>query len=105
VTDLFDWKVALADIGPNGASGSHTASPAECSELTRVMDIQSCENLKIDYKIQPLRSGIYRLTGHINIDVVQSCVVTLEPVKSHIDEPLNIELRPTDMMPEGVQDV
>lgn len=105
MTDLFDWKVALRDIGPQGASGSHDATPAECDELARVTDIQSCDSLRIEYKIQPLRSGIYRLTGHIKANVVQSCVVTLEPVASRIDEALNVELRPTDMMPEGEQDV
>ncbi|MBI4183762.1 MAG: DUF177 domain-containing protein [Proteobacteria bacterium] len=27
--------------------------------------------------------GIYRLSGHLSADVVQSCVVTLEPVERH----------------------
>lgn len=105
MTDLFDWRIALGDIGDNGIKGSHTATPEECKELTRVTDIVSCDRLVVDYKIQPLRSGIYRLTGLLQADVVQRCVVSLEPVKEHINEPLNTELRPTDMLPEGVQDV
>jgi len=105
VTDLFDWKVALGDISSNGVSGFHNATSDERNELARVLDIQACDSLTIDYKILPLRSGIYRLTGNIKADVVQACVVTLEPVASKIDEPLNVELRPTDMMPEGEQDV
>lgn len=101
--DLFDWRVALRDIGPQGASGSHSATPEECKELARVLDIRACERLRVDFKVQPLRSGIYRLTGRIVADVVQSCVVTLEPIAEHIEEALNTELRPADMLPEGEQ--
>lgn len=103
--ELFDWRVALGDVGPSGVTGSHTASPAECQELARVTDILACESLKVNYKVQPLRSGIYRLTGHILADIKQQCVVTLEPMKVHLDEAINTELRPAHMLPEGVQDV
>ena len=103
--DLFEWRVPLRSIGVNGVSGSHTASPAECKELARVVDIVACESLKVEYKIVPLRSGIYRLTGHILANLKQQCVVTLEPISQHIDEAINTELRPADMLPEGEQDV
>lgn len=102
--DLFDWRLPLRDIGPQGVSGTYGASPEECRELARVMDLQACEQLRVDYKIHPLRSGMYRLMGHIVADVVQPCVVTLEPVKQHIDEAINTELRPADMLSVGAQD-
>jgi hypothetical protein len=105
VIDLFEWRIPLHAIGANGITGSHTASPAECKELARVVDILACESLKVEYKIVPLRSGIYRLTGRILADLKQQCVVTLEPISEHIDEAINTELRPADMLPEGVQDV
>ncbi|MDO9384611.1 MAG: DUF177 domain-containing protein [Hyphomicrobiaceae bacterium] len=103
--DLFEWRIPLRAIGPNGVTGSHTASLAECKELARVVDILACESLKVEYKIVPLRSGIYRLSGHILADLKQQCVVTLEPISEHIDEAINTELRPADMLPEGVQDI
>lgn len=102
---LFDWRVPLRDIGGNGFTGSHTATSAERDELVRVLDILACDSLKVDYKIQPLRSGIYRLTGRIIADVKQACVVTLEPIAERIDEAINTELRPADMLTEGEQDV
>lgn len=105
MTDLFDWRIPLRDIGDNGLTGSHSATMAECQELARVTDIVSCDRLVVDYKIQPLRSGIYRLTGLLKADIVQRCVVTLEPLPEQIDEALNTELRPADMLPEGEQDV
>lgn len=106
--DLFDWRVALRDIGADGRHGAHSASAEERQELARVLDIQSCGRLEIDYKINPLRSGLYRLTGRLIADIVQPCVITLEPVAQHIDEALNVELRPADMLPEsedGEQDI
>lgn len=106
--DLFDWQVALGEIGSHGARGTHSATREERQELARVLDIKSCERLEVEYTVQPLRSGLYRLTGRIVADVVQPCVITLEPVTQHIDEAINVELRPTDMMSEveeGERDV
>jgi uncharacterized metal-binding protein YceD (DUF177 family) len=108
VKDLFDWRVPLREISAQGLQGSQTANAEERQELARVLDIASCERLAVDYKIQPMRSGLYRLTGRILADVVQPCVITLEPVTQHIDEALDIELRPTGMLPEaeeGEQDI
>lgn len=103
--DLFEWRVPLRDIVASGVTGSHAATAAERQELVRVLDILACDSLMVDYKIQPLRSGIYRLTGHIIADIKQRCVVTLEPIAEHIDDAINTELRPADMLPEGEQDV
>ncbi len=108
MNDVFDWRVALRDIGAQGLQGSRAATAEERQELARALGISSCDRLQVDYKIQAARSGLYRLTGHVLADVVQPCVITLEPVSQHIDEPLNVELRPADMLPEaeeGEQDI
>lgn len=98
--DLFDWRVALRDIGANGVSGELTANAEQLIELARVVDIKSCDRLAFTYQIKPLRSGMYRLSGRIVADIVQSCVVTLEPINSRIDETIDTELRPADLMSE-----
>lgn len=101
MADMFDWKVPLREIGAQGYRGEHRASASELSELTRVLDIVSCDELVVSYEIHALSGGMYRLNGHIRGKVVQSCVVTLEPIAAKLDEPINVELRPAHLMPEA----
>lgn len=100
MAEPFDWKIALRDIGDRGLSGTREADAAERLELAEALDIVSCSHLRVIWEVHPLRSGMYRLTGTIDAGVVQSCVVTLEPLPSRVEVPLNVELRPGDMMPE-----
>jgi hypothetical protein len=97
--DAFDWKIPLRDIPEQGRQGQREATPRERAELASALDVLACDDLSVTYEVHPLRSGIYRLTGRIRAGVVQACVVTLEPVPARLDEPINVELRPADMMP------
>jgi uncharacterized metal-binding protein YceD (DUF177 family) len=99
VKELFDWRVPLRDIGAKGHSGTRAATAEERQEMSRVLDITACEALSIDYEIKPGLAGHYRLTGRLLADVVQPCVVTLEPVAQHIDEALDVDLRPAESLP------
>lgn len=101
MADMFDWKIPLRDIGEHGIRGEHHASASERAELARVLDIVSCDALVIRYEIHPVSAGMYRLNGEISGEVVQSCVITLEPLKGKLDEAINVELRPAHLMPEA----
>lgn len=65
-----------------------SAKPEERKKLARRLDIQSLENLEADINLR--RSGansmIIHVTGRFKASVTQQCVVTLEPVKSEIEE-------------------
>lgn len=98
--DVFDWRVPLRDIGAQGLSGAFSANAEQRIELARVVDIKSCDSLTFSYDIKPLRSGMYRLSGRIAADIAQACVVTLEPITGRIDESIDTELRPADLMSE-----
>lgn len=96
----LDWKIALREIGERGLSGEREASAAERAELAKTLDLKACDTLRAVYKVQARGPGIYVLRGKISADVVQSCVVTLEPIPAHIEEDMDVELRPRELMPE-----
>lgn len=99
--ELFDWKIALRDIGEHGRSGTHKATAEERIELARVLDIVSCDALTVTYEVHALSAGMYRLNGKIVANVVQACVITLEPIPAKLDEEIHVELRPAHLMPEA----
>jgi hypothetical protein len=71
--------------------------------LSRVKDflrIEALDRLSIDYRLTPIARGRLSLTGKIEAQLTQLCVVTREPVAESIDEPLSLECWPEEQMGE-----
>ncbi|MGE8943258.1 YceD family protein [Leptospira interrogans] len=94
MTIELDWTHALTQIPEDGLTLRRSATPAQRAEIAKELEISACSRLDVRYEIRPLSHGRYLLTGTMVADVTQSCVVSLEPVESHIEEPLEIEFRP-----------
>ena len=93
VTQL-DWSYTLSEIPEDGLSSRRSASAEQRAALAAELDLLDCKRLDVRYEIRPLSHGRYRLTGKLEADVTQNCVVSLEPVDSHIHEPIDVEFRP-----------
>ena len=87
--DVLDWSYAAADIPESGLAAERTASEEERSAIASALDLLACERLESCFEVQPLTRGRYLLRGTLVADVAQSCVVTLDPVESQIDEPID----------------
>ena len=62
------------------------ADGAERAALAERFGLQALERLSADLTIQPRGPiGLLEVTGRLKAKVVQSCIVTLEPVESDID--------------------
>jgi uncharacterized metal-binding protein YceD (DUF177 family) len=94
MTKALDWVHVASTIGDRSLSETREASADERQELARMLDILSCDALKVSYTLTPLKAGRFRLTGTLDAKVTQACVVTLEPVPSSIEERFAIELYP-----------
>ncbi|MGH6877222.1 MAG: YceD family protein [Rhizomicrobium sp.] len=74
----------LSGLPDSGYEISVTASPDELQRLAEWAGVDAVSRLHARVKIVPeLRTG-FLLETEFEADVVQSCVVTLEPVHSHI---------------------
>jgi uncharacterized metal-binding protein YceD (DUF177 family) len=85
VQDPIGWSVAVADLGEEGAELSHTLDAAERSALAAHAGIESVGSLAATASVRPWADG-RELTLCFEADVVQACVVTLEPVPAHIED-------------------
>jgi uncharacterized metal-binding protein YceD (DUF177 family) len=69
------------------------ATPAECVALALRFGFLALDYFRATVRLGPVRgSGDFRLTGHISARVVQSCVVTLDPVTSEIERDFELLL-------------
>lgn len=96
----LDWTYATARLSDQGLAVERAATEDERTEVARALDIMACERLSAAYRITPLGHGRFRLSGALEADVTQACVVTLDPVSAQIREPFEVEFWPDDGMPK-----
>jgi len=90
---LLDWTHATTDIPERGLKRSRSATDAERAGLTEALDLLGCDSLDVSYGVGPVASGAWRVSGDLKADVIQACVVSLEPVPSRIAESFSVEFR------------
>lgn len=90
----LDWIHGLSEIPESGLARERRATPAQRAAIASALDLLACDRLEASYELKPLPQGRYLLQGSLEAEVVQSCVVTLEPVASRIAEPFEVEFRP-----------
>lgn len=97
------WLLDAVSVGA-GRSGQISASAAERAAVATALELQDCGSLVFSYDLKPLSRRRFQLHAAIAADVVQSCVVTLEPVPARIDETSDSELVPEGQAPETPPD-
>lgn len=82
----FTRRVALDSITKTQPRReTFSASAAQCAALAERFDLQKLSNFEVDMTLTRERGGrVVHVEGALEADVVQSCVVTLEPVPSHV---------------------
>lgn len=76
IRDLAEFPF---DISPN---------PAESDALARLMDAQALRKLRFAGKLTALPKGGWQLDAELGATVIQTCVVSLDPVTTRVDQPV-----------------
>src|SRR5262249_10670876 len=82
----FSYLVKVGHISANPVEVHIEADKNELKALAETWNVVSVDALKADLKIARWKRDGVRVKGRVEADIVQACVVTLEPVESHIDE-------------------
>lgn len=101
---LPGWNVSTLDIPAKGLERLRQADAEERGRICRVLGLVSLDTLTADYRIQALAGGGWRLSGSISAEVVQSCIVSLEPVPASIEDDFAVEFWRDIEEPEGGED-
>ena len=68
----------------------------ERADIAKTLDLLSFDSMRMEYRLHRSGRSRFKLTAHLFADVKQSCVVTLEPLESNIDEQFEIEFWPPE---------
>ncbi|RYH03230.1 DUF177 domain-containing protein [Salipiger sp. IMCC34102] len=86
-SDLPTHVLQLSQLrNRRGTAFDLETTPAERAATARELDIVAVKKLTFVGEIAPEGRADWRLTGTLGATVVQSCVATLEPVTTRIDE-------------------
>jgi uncharacterized metal-binding protein YceD (DUF177 family) len=75
------------------------ATPQECAALAKRFGIEALRHFRAYFMRKPYPGGGLLLTGRINAEAVQLCVVSLEPVTEHLDKPFTLVVLPPEAAP------
>jgi uncharacterized metal-binding protein YceD (DUF177 family) len=86
VVPEFSRRVELARLGFHEAVYPISAKPEERDALARRFGLLSLDRLEAEIRLQRLAGGMVRVNGRLGADVVQACVISLEPVTSVLQQ-------------------
>ena len=86
----FSFLVELAAIPASGRSYRIAASLEERARVAERLGLRSVEALGGSFELQPGPAGSVRVTGQVEANVVQTCVVTLVPLPVALTEPVDL---------------
>lgn len=82
--------VRLDRVPARGMDVAVVASAAERAALAKRFDLLELPALRADAAVRPGLGGVWTVTGQLRAEVVQACVVTLEPVAQSIEETFDL---------------
>ncbi len=92
MTPEFSRPLALARIPPEGREERLTATPAERAALALRFGIPAVNRFSADLRLKPEPGGGVAVNGRLSAEVVQDCVVTLEPVTQQVEEEVHLRI-------------
>ena len=94
----FAWVHDVDRIPARGLEVRRSATPEERAAIARALELAAVERIDASYAIEPRSQGRFLLSGALEADLTQTCVVTLEPVAEEIREQFRVELWPQDQI-------
>jgi uncharacterized metal-binding protein YceD (DUF177 family) len=90
MTPEWPHAVEVEHLGPAPQKVALSSTAQQRRDLARRLKVDSVDNLSASVVVERRpNSHIIHVTGAVTADVVQSCVVTLEPVRTHLDEEID----------------
>ena len=100
----FRRTVSVSKIGDAGLKQTITARPEELQAIARYLELAGVKALKGEIALERWHGKGVQVTGSLVADVVQTCVVTLDPVDAHIEANFERQFLPPQKLKAAVKD-
>jgi len=90
----LDFKISLDEIPPKGLKVALQASDAELTELATWLDVPKINTLSAEFDVMWEKDGEgVVISGPLKARLIQTCVVTLEPLETAVDASTRVRYR------------
>jgi uncharacterized metal-binding protein YceD (DUF177 family) len=94
--ESFSRIIRVETLPKDGETVTIEATPAERQALAEFLKVPSIEALSATLTIWKAARGGARVTGMVQGELTQSCVVTLEPFPAAVEEEVDVRFAPRD---------
>lgn len=92
----ISYEVSVSRLPKKGMPVMIEADERQRARLARDHGLSGVTSLRADLLVSGWKRNGVRIAGRVVADIVQECVVTLEPVHDHIDEEIAATFLPED---------
>lgn len=96
----FFRPLSVARLPPNGLTETLEAKPDERAALALRFDLMEIKSLKAQLAVHPSSQGVM-VSGKMQAEITQRCVVSLEPLPARIDLDIATHFIPAERHHEG----
>ncbi|MGJ4928107.1 YceD family protein [Bradyrhizobium sp. HKCCYLS2038] len=97
------WRappVIVAQIPDAGLHREIEADAATRAALAAIAELREVISAQASFDVVERRDGKVHVGGRVRARIGQTCVVTLDPIETEIDEPIDQMFAPPDQIPE-----
>jgi Large ribosomal RNA subunit accumulation protein YceD len=98
--DPWSVPVTVAQIPEAGLHRDIEADAAEREAMAEVAGLREILSAHAALDVIPKSGGRVHVGGHVRARIGQTCVVTLDPIESEIDEPIDLIFAPPEQIPQ-----
>ena len=92
----FRHMVSAARVGEAGLVQTISAAAKDIPQIASYLGLADIKALSADMTLTHWRAKGIRVRGRLKADVIQTCVVTLEPLPAHIEAEFERRFQPTE---------
>jgi Large ribosomal RNA subunit accumulation protein YceD len=98
--DPWSVPVTVVQIPDAGLHREIEADLAARESMAEVAGLREVLSASASLDVTPESGGRVHVTGRVRARIGQTCVVTLDPIESEIDEPIDLIFAPPEQIPE-----
>jgi uncharacterized metal-binding protein YceD (DUF177 family) len=98
-------RMLRVDELKEGEEVSIEINRAERDTIARLLDLVALDDLRFTFRIQRRGEGRLALSGTLEAAATQTCVVSLEPVASRLEVPVEVEFWPRHLIEDRAETV
>lgn len=97
--DPWSVPIAVEQIPETGLHREIEADRATRDAMAEVAGLREILSASASIDVTPDSGGRFHAVGRVRARIGQTCVVTLDPIESDIDEPIDLILAPPEQIP------